>query len=197
MGLLNAVLFILAAVLALSIYFEQRDRTPEISPEDELNEQLIEAAKVGNLLEVKRLVAQARGADIHANFDASLIFAASEGYIDVVKYLVEKEANIHSCDESALKWAAENGHLDIVKYLVGQGADIHAQEDYALIWAASEGQIEVVKFLVGRGAPIDIAKENGTEEVQDFFNTYRPQRAAGGKRKLSKPRKSKSANFKI
>lgn len=166
MGLLNTVL-ILAAVLALSIYFEQRDKTPEISPADELNKQLIEAAKVGNLLEMKRLVAQARGADIHTNFDASLLYAAY------------------------------NGHLNIMRYLVEHGANIHAQDDRALLYAAYNGHLEVVKFLIGRGAPVEAAKDWGTEEVQDFFNTWKPKRGAGGKLKLSKPRKSKSATFKI
>lgn len=74
LGLLNALLLILAlvpvflvfrkliaVVLALSIYFEQRERaqekikeTQEISPQDELNEKLIDAVELENLDEVKK-----------------------------------------------------------------------------------------------------------------------------------------------
>ena len=34
------------------------------------------------------------------------------------KYLVENGADIHACDDYVLKRSAYNGYLDIVKYLV-------------------------------------------------------------------------------
>jgi len=34
-----------------------------------------------------------------------------------------------------LEWAAENGHLEVVRFLIESGANIHAENDYALRWA--------------------------------------------------------------
>ncbi|CUJ71834.1 ankyrin repeat domain-containing protein [Achromobacter xylosoxidans] len=189
LGLLNALLLILAlvpvflvfrkliaVVLALSIYFEQRERAQEkikgaqeISPQDELNEKLIDAVELENLDEVKKLLKA--GASFH--YDDSRAFRC------------------------AANCAANNGRLGIFKFFIGRGADIHANDDEALINAASWGNVEMVKFLVEQGAPIEAAKENGTQEVQDFCKTYKPMRVAGGTSKSSKPRKSKSAEFKM
>lgn len=39
------------------------------------------------------------------------------------EYLVEQGADIHANGDYALRWAAKNGHLDVVKYLVKQGVE--------------------------------------------------------------------------
>ena len=67
------------------------------------------------------------------------------------KKQVLKGADIHARNESAIKYAAANGHLEIVKYLIEQGADIHAENDWAIRYAAEYGHFEVVKFLVEQG----------------------------------------------
>ena len=60
---------------------------------------------------------------------------------------------------AALLWAALNGHLEVVKYLVGQGASLTATyplNDYtALHYAAYMGRLEMVKYLVGAGADVN------------------------------------------
>src|SRR5690606_34115855 len=71
-------------------------------------------------------------------------YAASNGHLEVVKYLVGLGADIHANNEYALRWAAENGHLEMVKYLVGLGADIHVDNEQALRGAAESGHLEVV-----------------------------------------------------
>ncbi|MNW20477.1 Ankyrin repeat protein [compost metagenome] len=48
-----------------------------------LNEQLIDAARVGNLEKLRRLVQQ--GADLHADDECALRLAASNGHLEVVK----------------------------------------------------------------------------------------------------------------
>jgi ankyrin repeat protein len=101
---------------------------------------------------IKRLVKE--GADIHANNNCALRWAAGSGHLDVVKFLVENDADIHAYNDLALRWAAGSGHLDVVKFLVEKGADIHADNDYALRWTAGKGHLEVVKFLVKNGADI-------------------------------------------
>jgi ankyrin repeat protein len=73
-------------------------------------------------------------ANIHANNDEALRFAAYYNYLNVVKYLVEgppnpkrpwHPTNIHANNDEALCNAAENNSLDVVKYLIDQGADIN------------------------------------------------------------------------
>ena len=55
--------------------------------------------------------------------------------MEVVKYLVDNGADIHANDDCALRWAAEHGRLEVVKYLIDNGADIHARGDRALNFA--------------------------------------------------------------
>ena len=51
-----------------------------------------------------------------------------------VKYLVNQGANVMSEDDCAIKWAAENGHLEMVKYLVSQElANISAEDRFCTI----------------------------------------------------------------
>jgi ankyrin repeat protein len=72
-----------------------------MTPQDNLNNNLIQAAQHGNLINVK-----------------SLIMSVEKGHLEVVKYLFEKGANIHTKNDCALKWSASNGHFEVVKYLV-------------------------------------------------------------------------------
>lgn len=54
----------------------------------------------------------------------------------------------------AVMYAARNGHLEVVKYLISVGADITAENNWSLEASASKGHIEVFKFLVDSGADI-------------------------------------------
>jgi ankyrin repeat protein len=56
--------------------------------------------------------------------------AASNGHLDVVKYLLEKGADT-SCKvgRTPLARAAASGHLEVAKVLLQHGADINAVED--------------------------------------------------------------------
>ncbi len=112
--------------------------------------------------------------------DEALIWAAGNGYLEIVKYLIENDADIHAKDDEALKSASASGHLEIVKYLKEKGADndealkisslfghlpvvkylvennanIHADDDSALRWASGNGHLEIVKYLVENEANI-------------------------------------------
>jgi hypothetical protein len=124
---------------------------------------------------IKRLVK--KGANIHADNNYALQWAAESGHLDVVKFFVEKGADIYAENDLALIRAAEGGHLDVVKFLVEKGADIHADNNYALQWAAKNGHLEVVTFLVNNGANIHAdndlalrwAAESGHLEVVEFL----------------------------
>ncbi len=78
----------------------------------------------------------------------SLMWAAQDGYLAMVRFLVSEGADIHVRDENgwtALMKATVSGHLDAVRFLVDRGADVNARNesgDTALTWAVEGLQIE-------------------------------------------------------
>ena len=76
-----------------------------------------------------------------------MYWAAANGHLDMVKYLVSKGADVRARFDFALQCTAFNGHLDIVKYLVENGADVRACDDFALRWAAANRHWDIVKYL--------------------------------------------------
>ena len=95
-----------------------------------------------------------KGSDIHAENDYALRYSAMNGHLEVVKYLIEVGADIHALIDYALTLSANNGHLEVVKYLIEAGADVHANHDLALRWSANNGHLEVVKYLIEKGADL-------------------------------------------
>ena len=85
--------------------------------QDNLNSQLVEAAILGNMQQVKQLIA--KGADVNArnrSGDIALIRAAEDGYTEICKLLISKGANVNAYDYygfTALIQAAANGHKEI------------------------------------------------------------------------------------
>ena len=94
-----------------------------------------------------------------------LMSAASAGYLDVVKFLVEedKRLDMHlvGFDGSALTRAARRGHVEVVKYLLDQGVDINQSSKTALQLAAFRGHLAVVEELIRRGADVNKADVHG------------------------------------
>ena len=108
--------------------------------------------------------------------------AATLGYIEIVKDLVEWGANIeHTTDSrsSPLRGAAFDGHLNVVEFLVGKGADIDKPNQVGqspLTIAAAMQKTATVDFLLKSGAnihhrghngdtPLHVAVESGSGEV--------------------------------
>jgi len=138
------------------------DRNSEIFSEIEKN----------NYLSLVMVLLQA-GADVHANNDYLLCWAAENGDFELAVILLQNGANVEAGDGQPLRWAARKGLTNLVTLLLEKGADVHAREDMALREAAEYGQAEVVKVLLAAGAhthdfqnyALRWAAENGHLEV--------------------------------
>ena len=94
--------------------------------------------------------------DIHAENDEAFINSCENGYIEVVKLLINLGADIHAENDQAFINSCRNGHIEIVKLLIDLGADIHAQNDQAFINTTINGNKEIVKILLEK---MEICKE--------------------------------------
>jgi ankyrin repeat protein len=87
-----------------------------------------------------------------------LIFASTEGYKEIVEYLVQNKADIHLRTETdnrtALHFACRGGHREVVEFLIQNGANIHELDSYnmsCLHFAAFTGNIELFDLLINHG----------------------------------------------
>lgn len=96
-----------------------------------------------------------KGADIHYSEDAALRYASDRGHLQIVKYLIDKGANINANHGYSIRWASRIGYFDIVKFLIEKGANIHLNKDDALLGAIIEGHVDIVKYLVEHGVYSD------------------------------------------
>src|SRR5512137_2281507 len=124
-------------------------------------EPLNEAAKQGNLKEVKRLIS--KGANIEAK-DASsatpLYNAVDKGNKDVVEFLILKGADLNAnCTDGFtplhLATVLFGGDKEMVKLLLSHGANVNAidrNNDTPLHLAAFDNLVEIAEILIANGA---------------------------------------------
>ena len=137
---------VLFSVLAL--LFQQ----PPTNPKQELNDQLFEAVRKGDVAAVKD--ALDRGADVNAKFrygTTALFKAAERGNAEVAKVLLDRGAEVKVKDTfygaTALSWALQNDHLDVVRLLLPKSDEA---ED-VLMQGVREHKEELVKMALERG----------------------------------------------
>ena len=122
--------------------------------------ELLRAARAGDVVHV--IASLDSGADVNVategNGYTALIWAASRGYTETVRLLLEGGAdmNLLAADgQTALMRAADNGHFDVVKVLVDNGADVNIQTDRgitALRLATLKNHVRIVDLLTIHGA---------------------------------------------
>lgn len=120
-----------------------------IATEPSVNEQLVQAAKKGDLEQVKTLLAQ--GGDVNAEEDGR----------PVLMWAMDPKNWIRAwpmLKESAKKAYLRSVNLDLVKFLVNRGADVNARDSgglTALMFAVQAEDLAIVRFLVDKGADVN------------------------------------------
>lgn len=124
-----------------------------------MSNELIEAAKAGDLAAVQRLIASGAGVDAadergwtalaHAVYDAE----AGRGHADVVRALIAAGANMEASigyGVRPLMLAAGYGEAEIVATLLNAGADVLAKNEggyTALAMAKQKHYVDVINML--------------------------------------------------
>jgi ankyrin repeat protein len=99
---------------------------PTVQAISDLNQQLIEAAKEGDLERVKALIAAGANVNAKKNYgETALMYTAMLGHTEITQLLIKKGADVNAKTkdgETALSLAKEQGHDEIVKLLIDAGA---------------------------------------------------------------------------
>lgn len=92
------------------------------------------------------------------DFDLAFIYAACNGHLDILEYLVsvespERKTNIHEANESAFLYALRGNHIHVTTYMIKLepthgGINIHVDNEYIFMTLASTGSLVSLKYLI-------------------------------------------------
>ncbi|CAF0874013.1 unnamed protein product, partial [Didymodactylos carnosus] len=160
--------------------------TGEAELTNNLELQLLEASKSGDLEVVKRVLAEKSGLincrDAQGRHSTPLHFAAGYNRIAVVEYLLSMGADVHAKDKGglvALHNSCSYGHFEVTELLVNHGASVNAVDLWRytpLHEAAIKNKFEICKLLLKHGAdpqkknrdgclPVDLVKDADSDVV--------------------------------
>ena len=145
------------------------------------NDLFFQAAALGQFEAVKEFIAN--GMDINTKCqyegDTALTYAASEGDVPMVKWLLDNGADpdiLNDAKETALHYATYNNSLDIVELLIEHGCELDYPKNSPLIWAMRRDLQEMTHLMIKGGAnlnqqddegdtPLMLAAEAGRKEI--------------------------------
>ena len=112
-----------------------------------------------------------------------LCVAAKEGYLNIVRFLVEQRADMEKTGGiglSPLHYASGGGHLEVTRYLLEQGANrekvcsifpgVPLHNGTSLHYAAYRGHLEIAKLLMVYGADLNVRDYSGKLPI-DYATT--------------------------
>lgn len=137
----------------------------EIEIKNILSAKLYYAICSGNYTNTCSLILQGANVNVKDPQGNSLVYiAAINGYLDILKILVEHSANFEVANANGFKpiyAAAYYNQLDVLKYLVQIGADLGSQSYIFMNIAVKNNDIVLVSLLLGRGFEVNAIDESG------------------------------------
>ena len=133
-----------------------------------LDDKVISAAKVGDVSEMKNLLA--RNGPVNARDKDNrtpLHWAANKGHKAVVELLIANGADVNAREKAgktSLHAAAIGGHRDVTDLLITHGADVNAKDQEnmtPLHNAAYKGHKAVAELLIANGADVNAKNKKG------------------------------------
>ena len=112
--------------------------------------------------------------------ETALMHASARGDLDLVKRLVARRAQVNQPGWTALHYAAGNGHLAVVEFLLEEGAYIDAQSPNGttpMMLAARQERATVAKYLVEQGADPTLRNQAGLDAADYFERNAEPRHA--------------------
>ena len=137
-----------------------------------LGESLIEAAKSGDMTQVRELVEN--GADPNYSWIPPFMWAYFEGHHDISKYLIEQGGNVNHdvfSEGILLSFATRDGEFAFCEYLIDHaGAEVnHSMPkggETPLHNAAEANQLGGIELLIARGADVNRRAKRGASELE-------------------------------
>jgi hypothetical protein len=124
----GAILFLIRRIVRAAPFALLAIPATVLLAADDLGEQLLAAARKGDVAVVKQLLD--KGADVNAKNrynSTPLFFACDRGHLEVAKLLIERGADMNVKDNfynaTALSWAMNKKHNDLVEYMIVKGVD--------------------------------------------------------------------------
>jgi hypothetical protein len=138
-----------------------------------------QAARYGDLTDVQSWLSQGVSADaVDGEGRTALFFASANGHLEVVSYLLGKDADPNMANEqggTAMHWACVNGHGDVVTALLEAGAKttlVNAGGRTAMDEAMHNDRVECVDAIMKHSGAEDEDEEDDIEiegeEVEDM-----------------------------
>lgn len=167
MQIRRILILLLSQLVPLSIYAQN------------INEELILAARKSNVEAVKALLA--KGADVNTKTEygaTPLFFACDRGNAEIVKMLIDAGADVNITDtfykSPPVFWAVMKDHGAIVKFLLEKGA---RTKESVMFSAVNQGKKNVVKNVLelsgftpeNLSAYLAAAEKNGHQEIAEML----------------------------
>jgi hypothetical protein len=140
-------LLLIVAVLLIPL------ATPAQDPKQQLNDQLFEAVRKGDVAAVTALLD--KGVDVNTKFrygTTALFKAAERGNTEVVKLLLARGVDTKVKDTfygtTAMSWALDNKHIDVVRAILEKDP---GGVDDVLMTGAREGEVALVRVAIEKG----------------------------------------------
>jgi ankyrin repeat protein len=89
-----------------------------------------------------------------------LIKSTEYNFEDGIRIAIEKGADVNCDDGQPLKNVASNGNLEMVKFLIKNGADMYLEKGAPLVFAILSNRFNVIKYLISKGLNTIVTKES-------------------------------------